>query len=274
MLPASVTLTFLSAILVQNSAAPFDTTLPSQVECVPFCPLEGKDSKVRDVLSQKPNCENNGATVDWREKHIVTEVEDEKECESGWAFAVTSSLESAIAKKTGKLESLSAQELIDCSHPLSGCGGGSILRTFMWIASNDGLSRKLDYNYTGKQERCRKGMEHIAKIKGIVQLGEGKEDQLKGAIDQIGPVATSIQVIPSLREYKSGVYQDINCGNKTTHGVTVIGYGSEDGNDYWIVKNSWGKEWGSDGYGKIARNRPFGGMCGIAMHAFYPILAD
>lgn len=86
----------------------------------------------------------------------------------------------------------------------------------------------------------------------------------------VGPVSVAVNSW-SFKSYKKGVFNYPQCSQKLTHGVLVVGYGTEGTLDYWIVKNSWGAEWGDNGYIKMARNK--NNQCGIASKASYPLLS-
>jgi C1A family cysteine protease len=95
---------------------------------------------------------------------------------------------------------------------------------------------------------------------------------LKAAVTQ-QPVAIAIEADTRyFQSYSSGVLTASTCGTNLDHGVLIVGYGTENGQDYWLVKNSWGTSWGENGYVKIARssstNDP--GICGIAMDPSFP----
>jgi len=100
---------------------------------------------------------------------------------------------------------------------------------------------------------------------------KGDEIALKQAVATVGPISVAISVDNAWAQYKSGVFTDNKCPNaenKLDHAVLLVGYGSENGQDYWIVKNSWGTTWGDQGYIKMRRN--YKNMCGIATDAVYP----
>lgn len=105
-------------------------------------------------------------------------------------------------------------------------------------------------------------------------LPAGNERRLKEAVAKIGPIAVAIDAShPSFQFYKGGVYYEPLCASgRMDHGVLVVGYGTDEatGMDYWLVKNSWGTEWGENGYIRMARNR--NNNCCIACYGAYPIV--
>jgi len=103
-----------------------------------------------------------------------------------------------------------------------------------------------------------------------VNITSGDEDELLDAVYNVGPVSITFEVVDGFKDYTSGVYTSDTCGNTTddvNHAVLAVGYGTEDGMDYWYVKNSWGADWGDDGYFKIEKGV---NMCGVAMCNSYP----
>uniref|UniRef100_H2ZK39 Uncharacterized protein n=1 Tax=Ciona savignyi TaxID=51511 RepID=H2ZK39_CIOSA len=212
-------------------------------------------------------------SVDWRKKGFVTPVKDQKQCGSCWAFSTTGSLEGQHFKKTGKLVSLSEQNLVDCSTKDGnhGCNGGLMDLAFKYIFENGGIDTEMSYPYMAKVPSCSyKRKSSGATLTGCVDIMRGNEMALMKAVAEVGPISVAIDAgHKSFQMYKSGVYYEPDCSSvKLDHGVLAVGFGTEDGKDFWLVKNSWGPVWGMEGYIMMSRNKS--NNCGIATQASYP----
>jgi len=215
---------------------------------------------------------NVSAVFDWRQKGAVTQVKNQGQCGSCWAFSATGATEGANFLKTGKLVSLSEQNLMDCSSSYGnhGCNGGIMNSAFKYIIANKGIDTESSYPYKAVQGPCRYNAANSGgSLVGFKDVTSGNEDALMKAAST-EPVAVAIDASKSsFQFYKSGVYYDASCSStKLNHGVLVAGWGSEGGQDYWLVKNSWGPSWGLQGYIKMARNKR--NNCGIATGASFP----
>lgn len=211
---------------------------------------------------------------DWREKGGVTPVKFQGECGSCWSFATTGAIEGHVFRKTGKLVNLSEQNLIDCGKEefgLAGCDGGFQEYGFEFVTNQKGVAKGEVYPYLDKKGSCSykpdlKG----AEIQGFATIDPKDEVTMKKVIATLGPLACSVNGLESLLLYKQGIYADEECNKgEVNHSILVVGYGSENGQDYWIVKNSWDKVWGEEGYFRLPRGKNY---CGIASECSYPIV--
>lgn len=208
-------------------------------------------------------------SLDWVAEGAVTAVKNQQQCGSCWAFSTTGSVEGALKVATNQLVSLSEQDLVSCDSGDDGCNGGLMDHAFDWIKEN-GICSESAYPYTsgtGHRGTCKKTCTPEVTVGGFVDVPQGDESALLKAVT-LGPVSIAIEADRSAFQlYSGGVLDNTGCGKQLDHGVLLVGYGIDSGKEYWKVKNSWGADWGEDGYIRMVRNKD---MCGIAEGASYP----
>ncbi|XP_053183632.1 cathepsin S-like [Scomber japonicus] len=194
-------------------------------------------------------------------------------CGSCWAFTAVGALEGQLALKKGKLVDLSPQNLVDCATQYGnhGCNGGFYTEAFNYIKYN-GIESEASYPGQYQEGQCHHNSNNnVATCYEYNCLPQGNENVMELAVFTIGPIAVAIDANPEeFKFYKSGVYDNPMCTQELNHGVVVVGYGTENGKDYWLVKNSWGTGYGEAGYVKMSRNK--NNQCGIAQVPCYPIM--
>lgn len=247
--------------------------------------------------------ENLPTTVDWRTKGVVNQVRNQQQCGSCYSFSAVSTLESAVAIKTSKLYDLSEQEVVSCSLKYGNlkCNGGYYNSAWNYVKDNGGICSESDYPYTsgnGEGGSCVKGCTPVAgtKVQSYVDVTPNSDAAMMTALN-VGPVSIAIQAdTRSFQLYSGGIYNDYegcNSNSKTKgldsqpnidHAVVLVGYGSENGQDYYILRNSWDTSWGdvkgsvngetNAGYMLIARGNQYGtyGVCGVLYDPMYPVV--
>lgn len=218
------------------------------------------------------------AAFDWRDHGAVTRVNEQKLCGACYAMAAVAAVEGQLFLKTGNLTELSVQEIVDCGskYEAGGCKGGVVQGVFSYIADEGGMSSAADYPFKHKREKCQKSESVVAfnLTKYILVRSSDDDEILMRAIAKVGPIVSMMDIKhESFMRYSRGIYNEPRCGQEPStlnHAALAVGYGTENGVDYWIIKNSFGTTWGESGYMRIARRR--GNDCGVTSESYYPLV--
>ncbi|XP_072378113.1 cathepsin L-like proteinase [Diabrotica undecimpunctata] len=226
-----------------------------------------KSLHVQDVNAEVPD------SIDWRQKGAVLGVKDQGNCGSCWAFSATGAVEGQNYILNGESVPLSEQELLDCSagYGDGNCYDGGLMTNAFKYIRDLGIESEFDYPYKATRQYCtRSASKTVVKIQGYNEL-EPNEEALRQAVGTVGPISAAIFADP-IQFYSGGIYDNKKCKSESyllDHGILVVGYGEEDNKPFWIIKNSWGKSWGEEGFFRLERNE---NLCGVALMASYPVL--
>ena len=213
------------------------------------------------------------SSIDWREKGAVNPVRDQGQCGSCWAFATTANAESVWAISTGQLLDLSEEFLVDCASGVGyfnmGCNGGQPDSAFKYMINN-GQCTEASYPYkagttktAGSCQKCTGAPVHFS---GCYDVTPKDQVSLMAAVAK-QPVVIAIEADTRyFQSYSGGILDSASCGEKLDHAIEIIGYGTENGVDYWNVRNSWGPSWGEQGYFRLKKTSSTNdiGICGLA----------
>ncbi|XP_057379758.1 uncharacterized protein LOC130702106 [Daphnia carinata] len=194
-------------------------------------------------------------SLDYRYNKCLPAIKNQGQCGSCWAFSAIAPLEFAKCKKTGTAVVLSEQQLVDCDRSNGGCSGGWYVDAWNYTKRAGGSARKSSYDYTATVGTCKFSSWMVgANVSSFGYVASKNEAAMQSALVKYGPLPVAMNVVPSLYSYASGVYSDTACdGPNVNHGVVVVGWGVLNGKKFWMVRNSWGTNWGLAGYFRIQR---------------------
>ena len=236
-------------------------------------------SNVRRISCYPPSSYQAPSSINWITRGAVTRVRHQGQCGSCWAFAVIAALESAYLKKYGKGYDLSEQQLLDCApNYVNGCESGTSYLAWKYIKWSGGVVSEQSYPYQAEFCGCSSQLGRIVArvpqycVRGMNKYGNNgititerlTESEMERAIAHFGPISVCMNGL-LLQHYKGGVFNDLRCNSKITHMVLIVGYTKRE----WIIKNSWGKNWGENGFFRLARGK---NLCGINFEMSYPII--
>lgn len=224
------------------------------------------DTVLPDILTESAAAP---VPVDWVAEGAVTPVKDQGVCGSCWSFSTVGAIEGLHFVKTGELVTLSEQQLIDCDRvsPNNGCNGGYPPSAFEWIAARgaEGIATEASYDYSGFQSTCvHVGLKTGAIITNWTAISNSS-DEIAAQLATRGPLSIAVNAA-GLQQYKRGVACPIAAicdPAEPNHAMTLVGWGIDEGTEYWKVKNSWGAAFGEDGYVRYCKGK---GVCGINLY--------
>ncbi|KAJ1166661.1 hypothetical protein NDU88_007060 [Pleurodeles waltl] len=184
-------------------------------------------------------------------------------CGSCWAFATVGVIESRYCIKYKKLLELSEQQLVDCDTRNTACCGGKPARAFEYISAK-GIMTSEDYEYVEYPEKCSYTREESIQLNMSKYYLLPDESNIAAAVAFDGPVTVGFAAVEDFMLFDGEGIYDGKCAKEANHAIIIIGYGTEDDEDYWIIKNSWGTDWADNGYAKVRRNS---NQCEIAEEA-------
>merc|ERR1712054_686421 len=214
------------------------------------------------------NVQNN-SSVNWVKQGAVTAVKNQGQCGSCWSFSTTGSVEGINAVSGGQLTAFSEQQLMDCSwlQGNKGCNGGLMDNAFRYLVSK-GSETESDYPYTAQSSFVCKydSSKVVFKISGYKDVRSNSVDELESAVAQ-QPVSIAVEADQQSWQFYNGGVVSSDCGQQLDHGVLVAGY-DNGSTPYWLVKNSWGADWGEQGYIRILKSSA--NVCGVLSQPSFP----
>jgi len=209
-------------------------------------------------------------TFDWRSKGAITPVKDQAQCGSCWAFSATENVESENFIAGKGLPTLAPQQMVDCAKDgCYGCSGGWPYKAFLYVAKAGGDDTEATYPYTARDGSCKDKQGTVgAKISGYKQVSKD-ETQIQNALTTVGPFSVCVDA-EEWSFYSGGIVTPSNCGRSVDHCTQLVGYDSTKAPGYWIVRNSWGTDWGIQGYIYLQMGSD---VCLIADYVTYAVSA-
>lgn len=250
----------------------FSCYTPSEYKSLLGVPSTIQKKRVPEPL-QTGTDEPSPDSIDWREKGVVNGIRDQGQCAASYAFSAIATSEAAYAIKSGTLLEFSEQNLVDCA-PASGCYGGWPEDTLEYVLRNQNgkFNSRIDYPYTAVFGACSYDYgKAIGKINEYRYIEMGNEIDLKAKVGNIGVASVCIAANNVIfMSYTGGIMDNDLCeGARVDHAINVVGYGTEDDVEYWIIRNNFGTNWGEEGYGRMIRNK--NNQCRITDYAIVAI---
>jgi cathepsin F len=192
-------------------------------------------------------------TFDWRTTNMVTPVKNQEQCGSCWAFSTVENVESMYCIKNNldctSFAPLSVQEIVDCDTTDAGCNGGEPYNAYQFIIQEGGLEDDSDYPYTAQDGTCNFQASLVKVTISSWQYATQNSDEptMQTNLVNWGPLSICVDAEP-WQDYTGGIMMASDCGSDIDHCVQLVGYDMTQSTPFWIVRNSWGTDWGENGY--------------------------
>jgi cathepsin F len=213
-------------------------------------------------------------TLDWRNQNMVTPVKNQEQCGSCWAFSVVENIESMYCMKNQidctTFPPLSPQEIVDCDTTDAGCDGGDPPTAYQFVMTEGGLEDDSDYPYTAQDGTCnfQANLVKVTITNWQYATQNSDEQTMQNNLVSWGPLSICVDAEP-WQDYTGGVMMASDCSNQLDHCVQLVGYDMTQSTPFWIVRNSWGADWGENGYIRLQYGQD---TCGCADEATSAII--
>jgi len=232
----------------------------------------------RTIPSDAPVRNGDPATapdsVDWRQKGAVNGIKNQGQCGSCWAFSAICALEGQTAIHGGSLPDASEQQIVSCDPSSQGCNGGWPDKVYNYVGGqgSNGVDTQSSYPYTASDSACDRQKtsdnQNVAATCSRPHSVGSSEGALEEAVGNVGPISICLDAAGAFHSYSGGIFNDASCGHSINHAVACVGY--DNGQDFWIVRNSWGTSWGESGYIRMKKRGQ--NLCGMLSESCYPDL--
>jgi C1A family cysteine protease len=231
--------------IARGRGATFGLTKFSDLSFDEFKKLNGFIPKNPLNVAAQSGLQAPAGAIDWVTKGMTTPVKDQGQCGSCWAFSTTETVESANLIAGKSIVPGSPQEIVDCDSSDAGCNGGDPQEALQWVVSQGGLDSDSCYPYVAQDQTCASSQCSPALSISRVTPVSGDEPSIYTALQSM-PLSICCDA-EAWQNYNGGVLTADQCGDNVDHAIQLTGYSPDQGG-YWIVRNSWGADWGENGF--------------------------